>query len=77
MHTEGPGPLIDKKEIERRLDAVEAFNCNAMLREEIREYLNPIYDMERLIGRVTYQTANPRDLTAFTFSPTATMESKV
>ena len=58
-------PLIDKKEIERRLDAVEAFNCNAMLREEIREYLNPIYDMERLIGRVTYQTANPRDLTAF------------
>lgn len=58
-------PLIDKKEIEKRLDAVEAFNQNAMFREEIREYLNPIYDLERLISRVTYQTANPRDLTAF------------
>ncbi len=58
-------PLIDRKEIERRLDAVESLNQNAMLREELREYLNPIYDMERLISRVTYQTANPRDLTAF------------
>ena len=34
-------------------------------REELREYLNPIYDLERLITRVTYQTANPRDLIAF------------
>ena len=58
-------PLINKGEIEKRLDAVEAFNQNAMLREEIREYLNPVYDLERLISRVTYQTANPRDLTAF------------
>ncbi len=58
-------PLIDRKEMERRLDAVEDFNRNAMVREEIREYLNPIYDLERLISRVTYQTANPRDLTAF------------
>ena len=34
-------------------------------REELREYLNPIYDLERLIGRISYQTANPRDLIAF------------
>ena len=34
-------------------------------REELREYLNPIYDLERLITRVTYRTANPRDLIAF------------
>ena len=34
-------------------------------REELREYLNPIYDLERLISRVVYQTANPRDLIAF------------
>ena len=33
-------------------------------REELREYLNPIYDLERLITRITYQTANPRDLIA-------------
>ena len=31
----------------------------------MREYLNPIYDLERLITRVTYRTANPRDLIAF------------
>ena len=34
-------------------------------REELREYLNPIYDLERLITRVTYMSANPRDLIAF------------
>ena len=36
-----------------------------MLRDEIREYLNPIYDLERLLGKVSYKTANPRDLLAF------------
>ena len=34
-------------------------------REEIREYLNPVYDLERLVGKITYQSANPRDLIAF------------
>ncbi len=58
-------PLIEKGEIERRLETVGALKENAMCREEIREYLNPIYDLERLIGRITYQTANPRDLIAF------------
>ena len=58
-------PLIDKEDITLRLDAVEALFSNAIGREELREYLNPIYDLERLITRVTYQTANPRDLIAF------------
>lgn len=58
-------PLIDKRSIERRLAAVEELNSHVITREELREYLNPIYDMERLITRVTYQTANPRDLIAF------------
>ena len=58
-------PLIDKKEIERRQDAIEELNAQAVNREELREYLNPIYDLERLVSRVTYQTANPRDLIAF------------
>ncbi|MEY8390659.1 DNA mismatch repair protein MutS [Lachnospiraceae bacterium 45-W7] len=58
-------PLIEKKEIKRRLDAIDALKEHAITREEIREYLNPIYDLERLISRVTYQTANPRDLIAF------------
>ncbi len=58
-------PLIDKDEIEERLDGVEALCKQAMSRDEIREYLNPIYDMERLLGKVSYKTANPRDLIAF------------
>ena len=39
--------------------------CHEMDREEIREYLSPVYDMERLISRVSYQSANPRDLISF------------
>lgn len=58
-------PLVGKEEIEERYDAIEEFNTNAITREEIREYLNPVYDLERLVTRVTYQTATPRDLIAF------------
>jgi len=57
-------PLIERSEIERRYDAVEELNANMIDREEVREYLHPIHDLERLITRVTYQTANPRDLIA-------------
>ncbi len=57
-------PLIDKESIEKRLDAVEALCQNALLRDEIREYLHPIYDLERLLGKVSYRTANPRDFLA-------------
>ena len=58
-------PLVDKEEIERRYDAITELNSNAITREEMREYLNPVYDLERLVSRVTYQTASPRDLIAF------------
>mgnify|MGYP001852081877 FL=1 len=58
-------PLIDQEEIEGRLDAVEALTRQPMIRDEIREYLKPIYDMERLASRISYQSANPRDLIAF------------
>ncbi|MCD8338538.1 MAG: DNA mismatch repair protein MutS [Lachnospiraceae bacterium] len=58
-------PLIEKEEITARLDAVEELKNNAITREELREYLNPIYDLERLISRISYQTANPRDMIAF------------
>ena len=63
-------PLIDKEEIEKRLDAVEELKDNAISREEIREYLNPIYDLERLISKISYKSANPRDLVAFKTSLT-------
>ena len=58
-------PLIDKSAIEKRLDAVDELVKNAISREELREYLGPVYDLERLIGRISYKTANPRDLLAF------------
>lgn len=58
-------PLIVKEEINDRLDAIEELNKTAITREEIREYLNPIYDLERLISRISYKSAGPRDLIAF------------
>lgn len=58
-------PLIEKDKINERLDGIEELNANLISRDELREYLNPIYDLERLIGKVTYQSANPRDLIAF------------
>lgn len=58
-------PLIDKEKIEKRLDAVEALCQKSVDREEMREYLHTIYDLERLLGKVSYKTANPRDLIAF------------
>ncbi len=58
-------PLVDKAEILRRQEAIQELCKNMIGREELREYLNPVYDLERLISRVTYQTANPRDMLAF------------
>ena len=58
-------PLIDRQEIVRRQDAVEELNENMILREELAEYLSPVYDLERLISRIVNKTANPRDLIAF------------
>ncbi len=58
-------PLIDKAEIEKRLDAIEELNKDSVSRDELREYLGPIYDLERLLSKVTYKTANPRDMIAF------------
>ncbi len=58
-------PLLRLEEINGRLDAIEALNENIINREELREYLGPIYDLERLISKISYRSANPRDLIAF------------
>lgn len=58
-------PYVDAVQIEARLDAVEELSNDMITREELREYLNPIYDLERLISRISYKSANPRDLIAF------------
>ncbi len=58
-------PLTDVAMIQGRLNAVDELFAHMVQREELREYLNPIYDLERLNTRIVYQTANPRDLLAF------------
>ncbi len=58
-------PLIDKEQMNLRLDAVEMLCKRSVDRDELREYLNAIYDLERLMGKISYKTANPRDLIAF------------
>ncbi len=63
-------PLVKKSQIELRQDAVEKLLSDMITREEIREYLNPVYDLERLMTRISLRTANPRDLIAFKSSLT-------
>ncbi len=58
-------PLVDRVEIEKRQELIGLLKEQEITREELREYLNPIYDLERLITRITYQSANPRDMIAF------------
>ncbi len=58
-------PLMNKNQIEMRLDAIESLNVNFIDRDEVREYLSSIYDMERLMTRISMKTANPRDLLSF------------
>ena len=58
-------PLLDIDEMNYRLDFVEELMGKPVDLEEIREYLDEVYDLERLLGRITYKTANPRDLIAF------------
>ena len=55
-------PLVDREMIEYRLDAVDRLCQNTVDRDEMREYMQPVYDLERLMTRVSYGSANPRDL---------------
>ncbi|HST11499.1 MAG TPA: DNA mismatch repair protein MutS, partial [Terriglobales bacterium] len=61
-------PSIDRAEIDARLDAVGAQVSNLIAREELRRALEGILDLERLLSRVTLETANPRDVLALASS---------
>ncbi len=61
-------PLLNKVEIEERLNGVEELKENILLREELKEYLSTIYDIERLMTRIVYGTASPKDLLALKIS---------
>ena len=55
-------PLVDKHEIERRYDYISTLLTEFILKEELRELLNNVYDLERLCGRISYGNLNARDL---------------
>ncbi len=55
-------PLLDMAIIRERHDAVEEFTQNIFLKEQLRKHLGEIYDLERLIARINYGSANARDL---------------
>jgi len=55
-------PSLDRAEIQARLDAVEAWSRDTIVREDLRRPLQNVLDLERLLSRVTLETANPRDL---------------
>ncbi|HTG70527.1 MAG TPA: DNA mismatch repair protein MutS [Candidatus Udaeobacter sp.] len=57
-------PLLSSAAVEARLDAVETLYLDLILRDDIRKELQPIYDLERLVGRVAFGSANGRDLNA-------------
>ena len=58
-------PLLIKDDIVARQKAVTEFINNYVDCAELREYLNPVYDLERLVGRISTKSASPRDLIAF------------
>jgi len=64
-------PLMDAREIERRLDAIGEFKESHQLRSDLRTALGSVYDLERLISRVSLGAANARDLLALKQSFTA------
>ena len=55
-------PLVDRRAIEARLDAVDELSTRTLLREELRDELSAAYDLERLVSRIARERANARDL---------------
>ncbi|MGM0438078.1 MAG: DNA mismatch repair protein MutS [Bacillota bacterium] len=61
-------PLIKQEKIEERLDAIEELTDNYMILEKIIDDLEGIYDLERILSKITYGSANARDLDSLRFS---------
>jgi len=55
-------PLVDVKAINKRLEAVEEFKDSLMLRDDVIELLKKVYDIERLVGKISYGNANGKDM---------------
>lgn len=61
-------PLMQRNQIEVRLEAVQCLYNQLIVREELRKHLKQVYDLERLVARVAYGNANGRDLNALKLS---------
>lgn len=61
-------PLLHKERIEQRLEAVECLYHQLMVRDELRQYLKNVYDLERLVGKIAYGSANAKDLVSLKIS---------
>ncbi len=61
-------PLINKYEIEARLTAIDELLNNYLILNKLQDNLDGIYDLERILGKITYESANARDLAALKFS---------
>ena len=57
-------PLLNKAEIQKRLDTTEELVNDTTLRLSFKEHLEPVYDLERIVSRIAYGTANAKDLLA-------------
>lgn len=55
-------PLVDRNEIIGRYDVIDKLHKHFLETSEIRNYLKDVYDLERIVGRISYGNANPRDL---------------
>lgn len=69
-------PLINVDEIDKRLEAVEELYEKSFLRQNLREILKDVYDLERIVSRVEYKKATPKDLVALKNSLKAVEEIK-
>lgn len=61
-------PLLDQNEIQRRLDSTEEMVNDTTMRLQLKEQMEPVYDLERIVSRITYGTANAKDLLALKHS---------
>ena len=55
-------PLLEISQIEKRQEAIQTLNDNFLLKEQLKDHLTYIYDMERLASRIAYGNASPRDV---------------
>ena len=55
-------PLMDKERLEKRYDIIDNMRKKFLETEELRQLLEDVYDLERIVGKISYESVNPKDL---------------